>query len=506
MIKTIKKLALLFIALAGILSCNKWLEATSSTQVSDATLFSSRSGFQDALCGVYISMGEEAEYGAMWTWYVNELAYGPYAQQFSPLFTAIQNHEWNDNNVNSLISQMWKAGYYSIANINKVLYELDAKPDVVSDRIEWNLMKGELLALRAYIHFDLMRMFGLVQLSDADYEKYTVPYVTAYDKEPTPQRTYRETLALLEDDLNTAVSLLEDDPIRGKASEAWLINANADGFWDARDKRMNYFAAKALKARVLLFRYELDAAAALAQEVITEATAAGACQWVDADAMTKATSNDVIDWTFSSEQLFSLEVTGLQSLTDVYIFNSLGSGASSILIDKAIADISLFNTATIPASEDIRGPALMLKFYGNQYRPYKYYNNSSYYAGYRNRIPMIKLSEMYMIIAEVAAEKKDQDKLFQALTDVRSHRGIQDPSPINGDPNFIISNYWFAALLMEIVREFNGENVGYFAARRISPKARAWVNIDMNWVNRIISLTPYCYPTDELSYGRHQDL
>ena len=185
MIKTIKKLALLFIALAGILSCNKWLEATSSTQVSDATLFSSRSGFQDALCGVYISMGEEAEYGAMWSWFVNELAYGPYAQQFSPLFTAIQNHEWDDNNVNSLISQMWKAGYYSIANINKVLYELDAKPDVVSDRIEWNLMKGELLALRAYIHFDLMRMFGLVQLSDADYEKYTVPYVTAYDKEPT---------------------------------------------------------------------------------------------------------------------------------------------------------------------------------------------------------------------------------------------------------------------------------------------------------------------------------
>jgi hypothetical protein len=148
----------------------------------------------------------------------------------------------------------------------------------------------------------------------------------------------------------------------------------------------------------------------------------------------------------------------------------------------------------------------MLKFYGNQYRPYKYYNNSSYYAGYRNRIPMIKLSEMYLILAEVAAEKKDQDKLFQALTDVRSHRGIQDPSPINGDPNFIISNYWFSGLLMEIVREFNGENVGYFAARRISPKARVWVNIDANWVNRIISLTPYCYPTDELSYGRHQDL
>ena len=165
MIKTIKKLAFLAIALASLQSCNKWLEATSSTQVSDITLFSSRSGFQDALCGVYISMGSEYEYGEMWTWYVNDLAYGPYAQQSSPLLTAIQNHDWNSNYVTPLTEGMWRAGYFSIANANKVLYELDEKPDIVSDRIERNLMKGELLALRAYIHFDLMRMFGLAQLN-----------------------------------------------------------------------------------------------------------------------------------------------------------------------------------------------------------------------------------------------------------------------------------------------------------------------------------------------------
>ena len=506
MIKTIKKLALLFIALAGILSCNKWLEATSSTQVSDATLFSSRSGFQDALCGVYISMGEEAEYGEMWSWFVNELAYGPYAQQFSPLMTAIQNHEWESTYVTTLIDQMWKAGYYSIANANKMLEELEAKPDVVSDRIEWNLMKGELLALRAYIHFDMMRMFGLAQLTDGDYEKYTIPYVTTYDKEPTPQKTYRETLALLENDLDTAISLLADDPVRGKASEAWMLNANADGFWDARDKRLNYFAAKALKARVLLFRSQLDAAAAAAQEVIDEATAVGVYKWVDADAMTKATSNDDIDWTFSSEQLFSLEITGLQSMTDLYIFNTLGSGSSSILVDKNVADLSLYNTASIAAAEDIRGPALMLKFYGNQYRPYKYYNNSSYYAAYRNRVPMIKISEMYMIIAEVAAEKQDEVNLFKALTEVRSHRGIQDPSPVNADPNFASPNFWMSGLFMEYVREFLGENVGYFAARRLPRKFKGWVNADQDWYGRIQTLTPYPYPTDELSYGRHQDL
>ena len=500
MIKTIKKLAFLAIALASLQSCNKWLEATSSTQVSDITLFSSRSGFQDALCGVYISMGSEFEYGEMWTWYVNDLAYGPYAQQSSPLLTAIQNHDWNSNYVTPLTEGMWRAGYFSIANANKVLYELDEKPDIVSDRIERNLMKGELLALRAYIHFDLMRMFGLAQLKEADYEKYTVPYVTTYDKEPTPQKTYRETLTLLEKDLDEAILLLEEDPVRGNASAEFMANANADGFWDARDKRMNYFAAKALKARVLLFRGEPDAAAAQAREVIDETAAAGVVKWVDAEAMTKATSNDVVDWTFSSEQLFALEVSGLQSLTDAMLFNTLTTGASSIIIDKNISDITIFNPVIISASEDIRGPALMYKFYGNQYRPYKYYNNSSYAPQYRNRVPMIKISEMYLIIAEAAAEKGDDAKVKEVLSEIRSHRGIQDV-----ESSFFGFSLGMDTVFLEYVKEFIGESIGYYAARRMMPKMKMLINMHPDWLPRLW-VTPYPYPTDELSYGRHQDL
>ena len=500
MIKTIKKLAFLAIALASLQSCNKWLEATSSTQVSDITLFSSRSGFQDALCGVYISMGSEFEYGEMWTWYVNDLAYGPYAQQSSPLLTAIQNHDWNSNYVTPLTEGMWRAGYFSIANANKVLYELDEKPDIVSDRIERNLMKGELLALRAYIHFDLMRMFGLAQLKEADYEKYTVPYVTTYDKEPTPQKTYRETLTLLEKDLDEAILLLEEDPVRGNASAEFMANANADGFWDARDKRMNYFAAKALKARVLLFRGEPDAAAAQAREVIDETAAAGVVKWVDAEAMTKATSNDVVDWTFSSEQLFALEVSGLQSLTDAMLFNTLTTGASSIIVDKNISDITIFNPVIISASEDIRGPALMYKFYGNQYRPYKYYNNSSYAPQYRNRVPMIKISEMYLIIAEAAAEKGDDAKVKEVLSEIRSHRGIQDV-----ESSFFGFSLGMDTVFLEYVKEFIGESIGYYAARRMMPKMKMLINMHPDWLPRLW-VTPYPYPTDELSYGRHQDL
>ena len=499
--KMIKKMACLAAALTVICSCNDWLEATSSTQVSDATLFSSRSGFQDALCGVYISMGSNSEYGQYWTWFMNELAYGPYASQSSPVFTGIQNHEWENNTLVRMIEGMWHAGYFSIANINKILYEFDEKPEVVSDATERNLMKGELLGLRAYIHFDLMRMFGLVQLGTDDFDKLTVPYVVKYDKEPTPQKSYRETLALLEGDIEEAITLLADDPIRGNASESFLANANADGFWDARNKRMNYFAVKALKARVLLFKSALAEAAAAAQEVIDETTAAGAFTWVDANAMTAATTNDEVDWTFSTEQLFCLEVSELQSYTDEFIFNMATLGTSAVLIDKQVADYSLFSPLFLASSEDIRGPALMLKFVSDQYRPYKLYNNSSYYEGYRNRIPMIKISEMYLIIAEVAAHSNDTATISNVISTIRSHRGITDPTE-----GVLVLGNGIEAVLLEYVKEFYGEGIPYYAARRLFPQNNFWVDLDVVWLSKISSLGPYPYPVDEVSYGRIQEL
>ena len=58
---------------------------------------------------------------------------------------------------------------------------------------------------------------------------------------------------------------------------------------------------------------------------------------------------------------------------------------------------------------------------------------------------------------------------------------------------------------IEYVKEFIGEGIAYYATRRLAPKMRAFINIDIDWFNRM-QLTPYPYPTDELSYGRHQDL
>ena len=59
-------------------SCDEWLEATSNTQFPVDKIFSTRTGFYEALTGVYITMGDNYAYGGSYTWRVNDLTAFPY--------------------------------------------------------------------------------------------------------------------------------------------------------------------------------------------------------------------------------------------------------------------------------------------------------------------------------------------------------------------------------------------------------------------------------------------
>ena len=113
---------------------------------------------------------------------------------------------------------------------------------------------------------------------------------------------------------------------------------------------------------------------------------------------------------------------------------------------------------------------------------------------------MVKISEMYLIIAEAAAEKGDDAKVKEVLSEIRSHRGIQDV-----ESSFFGFSLGMDTVFLEYVKEFIGESIGYYAARRMMPKMKMLINMHPDWLPRLW-VTPYPYPTDELSYGRHQDL
>lgn len=520
---------ILIIAGAGLVngSCNDWLEATSETQIEANDLLTSEEGFRDALTGVYINMGSTGLYGKNCTWYGNDLAAFPYKEQVSVSYAIWQKHQYKNATANRLFEEIWESGYNVIANVNKILSALEERQRTL-DPLFYRLVKGELLGIRAYVHFDLLRMFGLARWTENG-EKYTVPYVREFTKEQTPQRTYAETAALLLADIQAALENLGDDPIKREHDLSWYDEINNEGFWNDRGKRMNYYAVMALAARVYMWEgsgESLKTAADYAQKVIDRAPVS----WVNLEAFNSTVNDDSRDWSFSSEHLFSLEVYGMSDNTSGWLMVT-NNPTDGIKIESDVVTGILFipfeekiiqeegwwydennptggpdgdgwfwreeikETIVLPSANDVRYNALLtLSDAGTNYVCKKLYQSSGYYNDYRNRVPMIKLSEMYYLLAEYYLRQNNAAKALEMLDIVRGHRGIKEKYEMEGtDP--------VAELTLEYMREFIGEGqLGYYWKRTgaVCPVERFPV-MPEDFL--------YPYPTSEVTVGgRHQDV
>lgn len=79
---------------------------------------------------------------------------------------------------------MWCGLYNAIANTNKLLEEIEGKESMFTG-INYDMIKGEALALRGFLHFDLLRLFGASYAENP--KKAAIPYVTAYTSNIYPQ-------------------------------------------------------------------------------------------------------------------------------------------------------------------------------------------------------------------------------------------------------------------------------------------------------------------------------
>ena len=500
-------------------SCEKWLEATSSSQIADDKLFSTRNGFHEALIGVYLKMGQPATYGANYTFLVNDIVCCPYATHNASFIKGLQQNLFSSAAVEPYIENMWAGGYSIIANINKTLFELERRRDIVPDELEYNLMKGELLAARAYVHFDLMRMFGLDSWVGDNADKVTVPYVTQYSSEPTPQKSYSQTAELLVKDINAALECLRDDPVRGKVRDDFESTINADGFWNDRAKRLNYYAVEALLARVHLWRRDYVSAGQMAADVTANALDKGLVKWIDVSAFQQETEYDYRDWTFSCEHLFSLEITNLYDNLAVYHFPDRVMDA--VLVDESAVSAMFPDYASFGIGsdidylhEDVRGPAGLLKYSTSGYQMYKFYSSNGYLEAFRGRMPMIKLPEMYLIQAEAALHAFDYDGALAFVDEVRHHRGVSTPiaemiTYISESESTTYDQKIAWIIFREYLTELLGEGQFLYAAKRFIGEYGRYFISDYRWVNSSAftskSTIMYPYPVAETTYGRVQE-
>jgi starch-binding outer membrane protein, SusD/RagB family len=146
--------------------------------------------------------------------------------------------EWTYSSDDGNIYAMWIASYQVIARTNLILRDIDKFSG--SSPLAVNRIKGQALALRAHMHFSLLRYFAPSYRRNSD--SLGIPYVKLYDVKYKPARgTIKENYDNILADLNQAKVLLGniDRPIND--ADRGLIDIHAVNGLLAR---VNFFAGE----------------------------------------------------------------------------------------------------------------------------------------------------------------------------------------------------------------------------------------------------------------------
>ncbi len=196
------------IALLALTACNDWLNVGSKTEMTQDRQFSDAQGFQDALVGVYVGLDKSHLYGKDATWMSMDCFAQYWGTYNGDNNLRYKEYAYSNAAVRSTLTAIWDGNYNLIANCNNILRYLEKNRHLI-DNLNYELIKGEALALRAFLHLDLMRMFGYGNLRNRPATGTpAIPYVTEYTKKLTPQLPYDQTFKLLEKDLLDAIKLL----------------------------------------------------------------------------------------------------------------------------------------------------------------------------------------------------------------------------------------------------------------------------------------------------------
>ncbi|WP_270087870.1 RagB/SusD family nutrient uptake outer membrane protein [Sphingobacterium sp. SYP-B4668] len=467
-------------------SCEKWFDVSPSNEIKAEEQFSSVDGFKDALLGIYIGMGSPNVYGRDMTYNLVDLLSQQYTKlSNTALYFAVQQFDYNYVRSQAQIESLWEKQYNIIANVNSALTHLD-NSGVQWNEIEYNIIKGELLGLRAFLHFDLLRLFGRSGYADRGELKstLTIPYVLHYGKDPTGQLTYEQTFALIEKDLKEASELLKDDPICHKSvrSSSQYSEINRNGFYDGRMQRMNYYAVQALAARVYSWQggVNLQRAALAAEEVI---------QYSGAQLL-KPNVDVSKDRTIVSEHLFSLNIDKFANIVNPLFEGQDVSGVNSLRISSTAAE-ELFET-DIPTIGlvDVRYNTLLdnqsLAMVSSKL---KQINENQ--IGYQ-LMPLEKLPEMYYIAAEYYATI-DLSKAVSLLEEVRKSRRIVEKLSLSMD-----RSSFFVELQREYQKEYVSEGQLFFFYKRMGLEHIPNYS-SPNVIDDQIYMLPY--PQQEIEFG-----
>lgn len=450
--------------LCGLAGCGKWLDVKPYDEISEGDLLSTENGFMRLLNGVYIEMNRDMLYGGALSVEMIEIMGGAYTIGTSNAvwgnFSDLAKYRYGTDYWRARLSETWNKTYSLILNCNLLLDNIDGKKNLFSGD-NYNIVKGEALALRAMLHFDMLRIFGPVYSRSP--QALSIPYYTSYTTVPENLFPASEVASKVLADLREARILLSSDPI---LTEGVRMEGPADGssnFLYYRNLRLNYYAVTALLARASLYFGDRQGAYSYSTEVIG-AMNKGIFSFVDRSLVTG--SPDDPDRIFSSEVIFALSHARRSELFKNYYDPSRVPNYVFRMDNDVFSRIIFGGSQSGGSQDDYRCRVNWIATGSNRYF-YKYSDMVDTGNIRNTMIPMIRMGEMYLIAAESRSENLSDGLSYVNI--LRSNRGVSALPELTAE-----------LLQYEYIRELYGEGQLFFMYKRMFSPVLTSVNPSRN--------------------------
>ncbi|MDL2320098.1 RagB/SusD family nutrient uptake outer membrane protein [Alistipes sp. OttesenSCG-928-B03] len=384
-----KILTLAAAAIIGFSSC-EWLNVTPASQIEVKEFLKEESGFRNALTGLYIKMKEEGLYGQTLTMTTLEFLAQHWDYSTGTYFHHLSTFDYRAADVELHFTEIFRNFYFVIAEANLILQYIDDYEHVFEDPRVYKLIKGEVLGIRAWCHFEILRLWGPVPGSGVN---RMLAYNTKVSKDRGEYIPCKAFVLKLHEDLAEAEKLLEEvDPIRlASLDESYNggVAGYRDAYWNRRNTKLNYFAVCGLRARLYLWDQDKPNALLYARRVIDAVDGNAAPIFQLASQMEFESGNNNILW---MENIFSMDDHEL-SMTN----QTLTSSSDGISKDEVMVK-------TVYAPTDLR----LTKLWGNAHVPggksrfttMKYMQTEEMKSVAQSKMPLMRLPEMYFIAME----------------------------------------------------------------------------------------------------------
>ena len=431
--------------------CGKWLDVQPYDKIAEDELLSTENGFMMLLNGIYIELNDQMLYGGALTVEMIEIMGGAYAlgsdDSIWGNYNDIASYEYGTEYWRTRFNETWNKAYSLILNCNLLLSRIDDSRDLFSGD-NYYIIKGEALALRAMLHFDMFRLFGPVYSRHP--EASSIPYYTRYTVTPEETEPASVIAEKIISDLTEARILLSVDPV---ITEGTKMEGSADGssnFLNYRSLRLNYYAVTALLARASLWVGDKEKAFGYAQEVI-RAASGGTFPFVDRSLVTGSPTDP--DRIFSSEVIFALSHAQRIELFNDYFDPSRLPNYVFRMDSGMFSNMIFGGTDTGGNLDDYRCRVNWIATGSNRYF-YKYSDMANSGDIRNTMIPMIRLGEMYLIAAE--SQSEDLSAGLPYVNTLRSNRGVTNLASLDT-----------RLLQYEYIRELYGEGQLFFMYKRM---------------------------------------